>query len=254
MTQPYQLYMNNELVPPEALTCNGINTPACAACITCANTGRDIETVCLDDLIAEIESEVAYKEQDQFLTADSNAVAQKLALTLTDLSKTGILKRRHVEPIQKGVRDYYIKPPAGETIHLVHSVCVAGRCLDQNRNGNCCESGKCRPAMGGFVFEPMDKIVLDEALCVECGNIEIVYSTFVSTDACDVDKVLIERYKETLIAGTAGRLRKMAAFPWSIPLLGADLLRTYEMGKQQAAIDVATSYMTGHSSFDAGNW
>jgi hypothetical protein len=249
---PYQIYANGELVTPEVINCN---QPAlCEPCITCANTGRDIEMVCLDDLIAEIATDVAYKELDQFLTADANAVAQKLALTLTELSKTGVLKRRHVEPIQKGVRDYYIKPPVGETIHLVHTVCVAGRCLQQNRQGNCCETGKCRPDTGGYVFEPMDKIVLDEALCNECGNIEVVYSTFVSTDACDVDKVLIERYKETIINGTTGRLRKMGALPWSMPQLGADLMRQYEIGKNQAAIDVATSYMAGSSTYDKGGW
>ncbi len=247
-----QFYANNEPIDLTTLQCGQVAPTPCST--VCANTGRDIETVCVDDLIAEIGTEVSYKELDQYLTADPDAIAQKLALTLTELSKSGILKRRHVEPIQAGVRDYYIKPLAGETIHLVQSVCVNGRCLEANHRGNCCESGKCKPRMGGFVFEPMDKIVLDEALCKECGNIEVVYTAYVSHDACDIDKVLIDRYKEIIIQGAAGRLRKMAALPWSMPQLGMDLMRSYEIGKTQAFIDAASGYLESRRSLDGGGW
>jgi hypothetical protein len=226
-------------------SCTPAITPG-ECCTTCDNSGRDIEMVNLDDLIDVLAPETAYKDGDEYMTAPSEAIRLRLSDILTELTKaSGVLLRRETICIQKGVRDYYITPVVGERIDVIHSVCVDGRCLDVRNNKLCCNNSGCRcgPPGNGFVFEPMDKIVLDKAICNECKNITVVYSSFVANDACTVDKMVIERYRRAIIAGTSGKLRKMGGVPWSIPALGQDLLREYEGLRTQASIDAGTGYV-----------
>lgn len=226
-------------------SCTPAITPG-ECCTTCDNSGRDIEMVNLDDIIDVLAPETAYKEGDEYLTAPKEAIRLRLSDILTELTKaSGILLRRETICVQQGVRDYYITPVVGERIDVIHSVCVDGLCMDPRNNNLCCNTVGCRcGAPGyGFVFEPMDKIVLDKAICNECKNITVVYSAFVANDACTVDKVIIERYRRAIIAGVSGKLRKMGGVPWSIPALGQDLLREYEGLRTQATIDAGTGYV-----------
>lgn len=227
------------------LSCNpGVEPGEC--CTVCDNSGRDIETVSLDDMISIILPETAYKEGSDYKTAPDEAVRLRLSDILTELTKaSGILKRQATIPVQAGVRDYYIPVPDGERIDVVHSVCVDGQCLEPRVGKSCCETSACRCGSEGrgFVFEPMDKIVLDKAFCNECKKITVVFSTFIANDACAIDKMVIERYRRAVIAGTAGKLRKMGGVPWSIPALGQDMLREYEGLRTQAAIDAGTGYV-----------
>lgn len=226
-------------------SCTPAITPG-ECCTTCDNTGRDIEMVDLNDLIDVLAPESAYKDGDDYLTAPNEAIRLRLSDILTELTKaTGILLRRETICVQQGVREYYVTPVVGEHIDVIHSVCVDGQCLDPRNNKLCCNGSGCRCGApgNGFVFEPMDKIVLDKAICNECKNITVVYSAFVANDACTVDRIVIERYRRAIIAGVSGKLRKMGGVPWSIPALGQDLLREYEGLRTQAAIDAGTGYI-----------
>jgi len=226
-------------------SCTPAITPG-DCCTTCDNSGRDIEMVSVSDLADIISPETAYKDGEDYLTAPHDAVLLRLSDILTELTKaSGILLRRETISVQQGVRDYYITPVVGERIDVIHSVCVDGRCLDVRNGRLCCSGGGCRCGApgNGFVFEPMDKIVLDKAICNECKKITVVYSSHVANDACTVDKVIVERYRRAIITGTAGKLRKMGGVPWSIPALGQDLLREYEGLRTQASIDAGTGYV-----------
>jgi hypothetical protein len=226
-------------------SCKPAITPG-ECCSTCDNSGRDIEMVDLDDLVDIIAPETAYKVGDDYLTAPNEAIRLRLSEILTELTKSsGILLRRETICVQKGVREYYISPVVGERIDVIHSVCVDGRCLDVRNNKFCSNGrvGRCGMPGNGFVFEPMDKIVLDQAICNECKNITVIYSAFVANDACSVDRVIVERYRRALITGTAAKLRKMGGVPWSIPALGQDLMREYEGLRTQASIDAGTGFV-----------
>ncbi|MGL4996903.1 MAG: hypothetical protein ACRC6G_12100, partial [Deefgea sp.] len=236
----------------KSLTFNGCtaivgkaNDNLCVA--TCDNSGRDIELVNIADLIPYVRAETAYKDGDTVAYADAGAIEQHIAWTLTDFTKqTGILSRRAVIDIQAGVRDYYITPPQGETVYRVSSVCVNGHCLTGYRGSECCTTGKCRSSRGGFVFEPLDKIVLDEATCKDCGKIEVQYTTHASNTACTIDKLVIERFQEAIVMGAGARLRKMAGFGWSLPAKGLDMHRDYKMAIDQYKLDDAEGHMNGN--------
>lgn len=220
---------------------------------TCDNSGRDIELVEATDLVPFIRAETAYKEGDSVMYADASMIEQHLAWALTEFTqRTGILQRKAKMPIQAGVRDYYIEPPPGEEIYRVASVCVNGICLGSNRRQECCSMGQCRSARGGFVFQPQDKIVLDEAVCNECGFIEVQYETFVSNTSCTIDKLLVTRYQRAIVAGAAAGIRKMAGFGWSLPAKGLDLEREFKIAMDRAKIDEATGYSNGRQMIN--NW
>jgi hypothetical protein len=240
----------------KTLTFNGcravIGTPQDAACgNTCDNSGRDIELVNIADLIPYVRAETAFKDKDTVAYADTGMIEQHLAWTLTDFTRqTGILSRRSVIDIQAGVRDYYITPPQGETVYRVTSVCVNGICLTGYRGAPCCTSGQCRSSRGGFVFEPLDKIVLDDATCRDCGKIEIQYTTHTSNNACTVDKLVVERFQEAIVMGAGARLRKMAGFGWSLPAKGLDMHRDYKMAIDQYKLDDAEGHANGKHQMD----
>jgi hypothetical protein len=247
VNEPY--FLNDQ-----SLTLESIAQEGTQCCNVCDNTGRDIETVCLDDLVEEIRPYTAYSKNDVYMFAPDDAIRQQLGYVLQDFTKRSrVLKRRFRTKIQAGLRDYYVQVVEGEKIDMVESVCVAGICLQPNRNGNCCESKSCK-SFGGFVFEPQDKIVLDKQKCNTCGDIEVVYYSYVNDASCNVDRILLDRYKEDIINGTAGKLRKMAGFAWSIPALGQDLMKQYEAGRAQAAIEATQGFITGSSTFDNGGW
>lgn len=233
--------------------CKAVLGPPSNTCEqTCDNTGRDIELVPIADLVPYVKAETAYKEGSAILYADSSVIEQHLAWALTEFTKrTGILQRKAKMPIQSGLRDYYIEPPAGEDIYRVSSVCVDGHCIGSHRREPCCSSGACRSNRGGFVFHPQDKIVLDEARCNECGFIEVQYDTFVSNTACTIDKLLVTRFQRAIVAGAAGGIRKMAGFGWSLPAKGLDLEREFKIAIAQAQIDEAKGHTNGPHFFDA---
>lgn len=227
------------------LSCNPQIEPG-ECCTVCDNSGRDIETVGLEDLVDIISPETAYKDGEEYKTAPNAAIRLRLSDILTELTKaSGILRRKAVIPVQSGLRDYYIPVPEDERIDVVHSVCVDGLCLEPGNSKSCCEGFGCRCGQSGrgFLFEPMDKIVLDRAICNECKSITVIFSTFTANDACVIDKMIVERYRRAIISGTAGKLRKMGGVPWSIPALGQDMLREYEGLRTQAAIDAGTGYV-----------
>jgi hypothetical protein len=222
------------------------DVPENECCVTCDNTGRDIELVEIGDLIPFVRAETAYKDNDNIAYADAAIIEQHIAWTLIDFTKqTGILVRRAVMDIQAGVRDYYIAPPAGETVYRVTSVCVNGECLTGYRSEQCCNTGNCRSERGGFVFYPLDKIVLDDATCKDCGKIEIEYITHTSNNACTMDKVLMERFQEALTMGAGGRVRKMAGFGWSLPAKGLDMMREYKQAIDQYKLDDTEGHING---------
>lgn len=249
---------------PVTFGCN--DTPANPDCgvaafpchSVCDNSGRDIERTTLAEIIAEIAPETAYKEGDALVVADNSAIALKLIQTLTDFTKrSGFLRRKETYTAQAGVRDYYLTPPEGESIHLITSICVNGQCIEPARIDSCCRDRhpyRCECAGGRFVFEPPDKVVLDKALCSNCAKVEFHYITYVKHDACKVDRLLLDRYRETIMQGTVSRLRLMAGFGWSQPQLGLLLARQFEAGSTRAAIDDADGYAGGRQSFDAGGW
>lgn len=220
-----------------------LGTPSECCEQTCDNSGRDIELVEISTLAPYVRAETAYKEDASYLFADQATIEQHLAWTLTDFTqKSGILRRKAKISIQSGLRDYYIEPPAGEKIYRVRSACVNGACMDSHSSEPCCTSGQCRSNRGGFVFHPQDKIVLDEAVCRECGFIEVQYESFVSSTACTVDKMIIDRYQRAIVAGAAGGIRKMAGLPWSLPAKGLDLEREFKLAIDRAKIEEAIGY------------
>lgn len=238
----------------KTLTFNGCkaivgSAPENECCNTCDNTGRDIEMVAIADLIPFVRAETAYMKNDEVMYADAATIEQHLAWTLTDFTKqTGILSRKLTIDIQAGVRDYYITPPEGETVYRVTSVCVNGDCLQGFRGEPCCSSSHCTSSRGGFVFEPMDKIVLDEATCKDCGKIEIQYISHASNTACTVDKLVIERNQEAIVMGAGGRIRKMAGLPWSLPAKGLDMLRDFKMAIDQYKLDDTEGHLNQRGS------
>jgi hypothetical protein len=232
------------------LTFNGCraivgSTPE-VCCETVDSAGRDIQIVPIADLIPFVRAETAYKDNDNTAFADGGMIEQHIAWTLTDFTKqTGILSRKAKIDITANTREYLITPPAGEEVYRVTSVCVNGYCLQGYQGEQCCSNGKCYNERGGFTFLPPNKIVLDDATCKACGKIEVQYITHASNSACTIDKLLIDRFQEALTYGAAGRIRKMAGYPWSIPAKGLDLLREYKMAIDQYKLDDAEGHLNG---------
>jgi hypothetical protein len=206
-------------------------------CNTCDITKRDIELVEIAELIPYVVAETAYYENGEILYADKNIVEQQIAWTLTDFTKqTMILERVSTIKQVKGQSEYLIVPPMGETIHKVTSICIDGNCIDAIKNGTCLSQSK----NNRFSFYLPNKIKVFDC---GCKDIVVNYTTFSSNTACTIDKLIVDRYQEAITFGAAGRVRKMAGFPWSSPQKGLDLLREYQSTINQYKLEQAEMHI-----------
>lgn len=225
-------------------------------CVTCDNLGRDVEMACLTDIIKHVLPAVTYKESTERMAAPENSIVQAITETVFDFTKKSrLLERRAVIKTQREVLDYYIEPLADEQINLIKSICVDGICIEF-ANGRCCDD-RCAayyqqffgcsdigymPMMGTYAFEPPNKIVLTEPPVTDDLKIIVKYYAMSTQTACNVDKLVFDRYLDAIVSGAQARLLTLPAWEWTAPSFGLNAERKYQMKLAEAALDVTRGF------------
>lgn len=210
-------------------TCNKQSTVVDFCCLR--NDERDVEFIDISELLPRVtliakgvpdSIAIEYLRQSAYTLAKDSRVSERTArLTL-----------------QKGVNDYYLEQ-GSEQIMLMKSIKVNDSCC---RNQQCFEPfNLCR----GFRFFPPDKIVLDETPKSDGGTIEVVYYAAPTQDTCEIDKLLYDRYHETIIAGALSELLLMTKYEFADVRLAAYYKQEFSKGISTAKIDVARDFTSG---------
>ena len=221
--------------------------PAPVKCVTsCQNLGRDVETMCTDDIVIEATKYYTYKDGTERYTAPENAIENALKQSLQRFTRESrILRRRAVMTTQKGVADYYIEPLNDEQIHAIESICVDGECIPF-ADGICCDEDECASNGSfnyrGFTFEIPNKIVFAERSCRDGAKITVKYIAETTNDACSFDKVVWDRHKQAILSGAAAHLLTLPSWEWTAPSFGLNEERRYLMLLAQAQIEAARRY------------
>lgn len=259
--------------PANATSFCAIDQTPCQNITTCCNDGRDIEMMSWGKWIPWVRAYTNYRDKGgNVLTAPDDMIGIAVRQAAADFSReTRVLRRIAKMDIQKGVRDYYVKPLDGERISLVDVVCVDGERLEPIRkqhewsgypslynhdngyyshdNGYSCFHRK----YGSFTWNIPDKLVLTNEPCIENkGAIFIEYHASVSEDACQVDSMLYERYREGIQRRAIETILSIPGYEWARPDFAIDSARRAEIETTRAKIDVMRGYASGHESVIKG--
>ncbi|MBF0785776.1 hypothetical protein E4T80_09925 [Muribacter muris] len=225
------------------MSCNCIK-PKCgtqqAAVFSCAdNDGRDVEFIGLDEFLPRVTLVAKGVPDDVALE-----YLRQAAMTLARESR--LLKRELHLDVQAGVRDYYLHAGDNEQVHLIHSV-QYGKGAD--RCG--CASSSCFVALKAcrsnvFSFEPPDKVILTKAPKADGEDrLFVQYVAMPTQNACEVDKLLFDRYHEVVVNGALANLLLMRQYEFADPQMAMFYETRFKQGIAQAKIDTMRQFETG---------
>ena len=231
------------------------NSPAPVEYSVCSNDGRDVEFVPLTDFLPQVRV-VAQGVPD-------DVALEWIGATLIEFARnTKILRRIAVISVQAGVRDYYIESGDSEQVHLVHGLdygnCHRGESFDNlrsymfGRNGCGCQGcnipiQRCDNHI--YKFEPPNKIVLKKTPVVDKeAGFRIDYIAIPTQSACEVDKLIFDRYQSTIVSGALANLLLFRKYEFADTQLASVFERKYKIGENQAKIDVVSEFKQGFQS------
>lgn len=198
----------------------------------CENDGRDVEFIPLTEFLPRI-TLIAKGVPDDVALEYIRQACQTLA------RDSLLLKRDLHLDVQAGVRDYYLENGDNEQVHYVRYVrfgkeqrpCIAGF----QRMERC----ECRD----FVFEPNDKIILRKAPKVDAENqLFVRYFAVPTQNACEVDKLLFDRYHDVVVNGVLADLLLMRQYAFADPQMAMLYEKRFKQGIAQAKIDVSNQF------------
>ena len=254
---------------------------------TTDNAGHEIECIDIKDFICQVTPYVTYidKLSNKRMSAPESAIVSALQTTANDFARqTHIMQRTFKVKAQLGVADYFIPVPVGEQVHLVQSVCVGRRQLMPNRgvepcgdpfkrwgvdgtsdidNGSdwgysgygsygshfgCCDNQ--RWMCESFQLLLPDKLILRRypRRHIDCLDITVNYITVPDFTACTFDRLLYNRHRSAIVAGTVERLLELPGWEWSSPGFGVKAGRDFMTYVNDAKVDMARGYITGMQS------
>lgn len=200
----------------------------------CENDGRDVEFISLTEFLPRV-TLVAQGVPDDVALEYLRQAAQTLA------RDSLLLKRELRLDVQAEVRDYYLEPGDFEQVHYVDDVS-----LGKPKTGCCFNYQpksffRCRE----FAFEPNDKIVLSQTPKADAENrLYVRYFAMPTQNACEVDKLLYDRYQDVVVNGALAQLLLMRKYEFSDPQLAMIYEQKFKQGIAQAKIDVGQQFET----------
>ncbi|WP_439242463.1 hypothetical protein [Lonepinella sp. BR2474] len=228
------------LAKPISFSCNPCLKPKCgnqlANVWVCDNDGRDVEFISLTEFLPRV-TLIAKGVPDDVALEYLRQSAQTLA------QDSRLLKRELHLDVQAGVRDYYLEQGDNEQVHYVQSV-TFGKCGEKQ---HCLD--KCHlPAMrcdDRFVFEPNDKIILKNTPKTDGENqLWVRYFATPSQTACEVDKLLFDRYHDVVVNGALSNLLYMRQYDFADAQLAVLYEQRFKQGIAKAKIDVMEHFET----------
>lgn len=207
---------------------------------TCDNDGRDIEFIELSEFLPRV-TLIAKGVPDDVALEYLRQSAQTLA------RESRLLKRELRLDIQAGVRDYYLDNGDHEQVHYVDDVQFG-----KNKDS-------CRPyrhkAMSfytcdDFTFEPNDKIILHKIPKADAeSQLYVRYFAIPTQNACEVDKLLYDRYQDVVVHGALADLLLMRKYEFADPQMAMLYDTKFKQGIAKAKIDTMQRFETGGYSF-----
>lgn len=218
--------MNCSCLKPKCGTVQAVN-------FTCDNDGRDVEFIALEEFLPRI-TLIAKGVPDDVALEYLRQSAQTLA-------RDSLLLKREIRlDVQAGVRDYYLENGDNEQVHYVDDVQFGKR-------KSCCSTfTPKRPyACDDFSFEPNDKIILRKAPKADAENqLFVRYFAIPTQNACDVDKLLYDRYHDVVVNGALADLLLMRQYAFADPQMAMLYEKRFKQGIAQAKIDVVQQFDT----------
>lgn len=203
------------------------------------NDGRDVEFIALDEFLPRV-SLVAKGVPDDVALEYLRQSAHKLARNAL------LLKRELRLDVQAGVKDYYLETGENEQVHLIHSVEY------EEKGRKCgCSSQACFVALKScrsdkFSFEPPDKVILHKAPSEDKeGQLVVHYFATPTQNACEVDRLLFDRYHDVVVNGALAELLLMQQYEFANLNTATLYQKNYHKGIAMAKIDFARQYETG---------
>lgn len=223
--------------------------PELCGCVCTDNDGRDVAYVRYETFIDHVRPALTFTNKSgERHAAPTEAMLQSIREVCIDFAKrTRILRRKFWQPIQAGVRDYYIKTHEQERIALINRLCVRGLCIEPSQL-QCCQRDRCVCGGGGFLFEPMDKVVLDEKPYLDnsCDGVEATFHVHPSEGSCMVDELLFERYRQAVVWGVWARMLALPGWEWADAAHSVKYNTDYEREVADAKIEVSQSFASGY--------
>lgn len=137
----------------------------------------------------------------------AEAYARQSAISLC--KRAHIVKRTEVMDLWAGVHEYALKQYDGEDIVAVHRI------------GRHTYNGQFRDVAmdsGIVAVELPDRLLLRHAPSIDLyDGLLLTVSTAPKQDACDVDRVIYDKYHEVVVNGAIARLLAQPAQTWSNP-------------------------------------
>lgn len=206
----------------------------------CENEGRDVEFIPLTEFLPRI-------------TLVAKGVPEDVALeyirqACQTLARDSLLLKRELRlDVQAQVRDYYLENGDFEQVHYIDEIHLG------KTSKTCCQirpelkQFKCRD----FVFEPNDKIILTETPKLDAENrLFIRYFAIPTQTACEVDKLLFDRYHDVVVNGALSYLLLMRQYEFADPQMAIWYEQKFKQGIAQAKIDVMQRFETGLHSLN----
>lgn len=210
---------------------------------TCDNDGRDVEFIPLTEFLPRV-TLVAKGVPDDVALEYIRQAAQTLA------RDSRLLKRDLRLDVQAGVRDYYLDNGDFEQVHYVDDVQVSKR-KDCNRPYR--HKAMSFYACDDFTFEPNDKIILHKTPKADAENqLYVRYFAIPTQNACEVDKLLYDRYHDVIVNGALAELLLMRQYAFADPQMAMIYDTRFKQGIAKSKIDTMQHFETGGHSFAYG--
>ncbi|THA10962.1 hypothetical protein [Rodentibacter pneumotropicus] len=196
----------------------------------CDNDGRDVEFISLTEFLPRV-TLIAKGVPDDVALEYLRQSAQTLA------RDSRLLKRELRLDVQAGVRDYYLGNGDHEQVHYVDNIEL--------------KSGQISPCFckDAFDFEPNDKIILHKTPKADRENqLYVRYFAMPTQNACEVDKLLFDRYHDVVVNGALANLLLMRQYAFADPQMAMFYETRFKQGIAQAKIDVMQRFETGGHS------
>lgn len=200
----------------------------------CENEGRDVEFVSLTEFLPRI-TLIAKGVPDDIALEYIRQACQTLARDAL------LLQRDLYLDIQAQVRDYYLTQGDFEQVHYVSDIHLSKEKKSCSVPPRRLGYFECRD----FVFEPNDKIILTQTPKMDAENqLFVRYFAIPTQTACEVDKLLFDRYHEVIVNGALSHLLLIRQYQFSDPQMAMIYDQRFKQGIAQAKIDVAKQFET----------
>ena len=185
----------------------------------------------MEDFIVELSLEIPELSDDILMHYVRDA-----AIDFAERSRA--LQREITICLQPCVPDYILEAPDCVRIVSLHKVKAAGVRAYADCAG-------CRQMDGFQVHWQQPDVLWVKPVPVDAQDITVVVSVAPLPDACELDEVLLTRYKEALLAGARARLYGLQRRPWTSLVSATEQRKEFDRRIAAAGTDRLLQGRTG---------